>query len=240
MKDPNPLVSGKGIRILEDAGIEVTVGVKENECRQLNKRFLCLQENRLPYVILKWAQTADGFIDMKRDSTDNNSIGRQLVISNSVSKQLVHKMRAENMAIMVGTRTALLDNPSLRVTRWSGRNPIRILPDRKGVVPRSYKIFSDDAETIVYKENTDFGYILSDLAKKNIHSVLVEGGSILLSHILESGLWDEAHIEIAENTIKDGIKAPVIPLKNLIYERTIGNSRLYRIDRHFCDLTKMS
>jgi diaminohydroxyphosphoribosylaminopyrimidine deaminase/5-amino-6-(5-phosphoribosylamino)uracil reductase len=112
------------------------------------------------------------------------------------------------MAIMVGTRTVLLDNPKLLTTRWSGRNPIRITLDRHGVLPLDSKIFSADAETIAYRDNTQWEYILQDLAQRNIHSVLVEGGSTLLQHIIDSGIFDEVHIEISNQRIGNGVKAP--------------------------------
>ena len=149
MLDPNPLVAGKGVQMLRDAGIEVIVGVMEKECRELNKRFLCLHEQHRPYVILKWAQTADGFIDIKRTG------GSPLKISTPKTKEIVHRMRAENMAIMVGTNTVLLDNPRLLNTHWQGRNPIRVTIDRHGRIPADARIFSDDAETIVYRDRTD-------------------------------------------------------------------------------------
>ena len=140
-----------------------------------------------------------------------------LVISTPLMKQLVHQQRAENMAIMVGTRTVLLDNPKLLTTHWSGRNPIRITLDRHGVLPADSKIFSDESETIVYRENTDWTFILEDLAKRNIHSVLVEGGARLLNTIIESGVYDEVHVEVEDSLglsvegleFRDlGVKAP--------------------------------
>jgi len=207
MLDPNPLVAGKGVQMLRDAGIEVVVGVLEKECRELNKRFLCLHENHRPYVILKWAQTSDGFIDIKRTS------GSPLKISTPATKEIVHRMRAENMAIMVGTNTVLLDNPRLLNTHWEGRNPIRVTIDRHNRIPSDARIFSDESETIAYRERTDWPYILEDLAQRNIHSILVEGGTTLLNHILSTGLWDEMHVEVApELKIGDGVKAPEVKL----------------------------
>ncbi len=213
--DPNPQVSGRGIAMLREAGIEVEVGILEPECRALNKRFLMLHEHHRPYVILKWAQTTDGYIDNLRSISDSEAAIEKngpLVISTPLTKQLVHKMRAENMAIMVGTRTALLDNPGLKTTRWPGRNPIRILLDRHDVVPRDSKIFSPDAETIVYRDNTDWEFILSDLAARNIHSLIVEGGTTLLNYILSTGIYDEVHVEVSPVTIGDGVAAPAIQL----------------------------
>ena len=219
--DPNPQVAGRGVQKLRDAGIEVTVGVEQQACRELNKRFLCLHEKHRPYIILKWAQTADGFVDTIRKD------GTPLIISTPLTKQLVHKMRAENMAIMVGTRTALLDNPSLLTTRWPGRNPVRIVLDRHHRIPKDAKLFSDDAPTIVYDERTDWPFILSDLAERNIHSVLVEGGPTLLRHILETGIWDEMHIEVAPVTIGDGVPAPDIKLPDSFEQ--IDGAKLYTI-----------
>ena len=209
--DPNPQVAGRGVKMLRDAGIEVIVGVMEEACRALNKRFFCLQEQKRPYVILKWAETADGYIDIQRDG------GKPISISTPLTKQLVHQQRAENMAIMVGTRTVLLDNPRLLTTHWSGKNPIRITLDRQGVLPVDSRIFSNEAPTIVYRENTDWRFIVSDLAARNIHSVLVEGGSTLLQHILDSGIYDEVHIEVGKQLLpidpitgrKEGVKAPM-------------------------------
>ncbi len=209
MQDPNPQVSGRGIEMLRRAGIEVVVGVLEKECRMLNKRFLCLQEKHRPYVTLKWAQTADGYVDNCRSGKAD---GGALVISTPLTKQLVHRMRAENMAIMVGTRTVLLDDPRLLTTRWSGRNPVRITLDRRNVLPADSRIFSDESETVVYRGQTDWAYILSDLAARNIHSVLVEGGPTLLRSILDSGLYDEIHIEVSPVCIGNGVKAPCVVL----------------------------
>ena len=231
MSDPNPLVAGKGVQMLRDAGIEVVVGVLEKECRELNKRFLCLHEKKRPYVILKWAQTADGFVDVRRDNvqrTKGEHLQGALAISTPATKALVHKMRAENMAIMVGTRTVLLDNPRLLNTHWEGRNPVRVTVDRHGVIPADARIFSDETGTIVYRERTDWPFILSDLAERGIHSILVEGGPTLLNHILETGIWDEIHVEVApELTIGEGVAAPSVALPEE-YESVDGH-RLYTL-----------
>ena len=239
MLDPNPLVAGKGVQMLREAGIEVVVGVLEDECRELNKRFLCLHEQHRPYVILKWAQTADGFIDRLRaysqplpEGKGAEHLNGALAISTPETKKLVHKLRAENMAIMVGTNTVLLDNPQLLNTHWEGRNPIRVTLDRHNRIPSDARIFSDGIETIVYRDRTDWPFVLSDLAKRNIHSIVVEGGAKLLAHILETGIWDELHIEVApELTIGDGVAAPKIALPDTF--ETVDGHPLYTIYNKF-------
>ena len=238
MLDPNPLVAGKGVAMLREAGIEVVVGVMEKECRELNKRFLCLHEQKRPYVILKWAQTADGFVDVRRSDvqcTKEEHLQGALAISTPETKRLVHKMRAENMAIMVGTNTVLLDNPRLLTTHWKGRNPIRVTVDRSGKIPMKSKIFASTGSdypgidpVIVYREKTEWNFILDDLAGRGIHSILVEGGPTLLRSILASGIWDEIHVEVApELKIGEGVKAPEIALPAQ-YE-TVDGHWLYTI-----------
>ena len=249
MLDPNPLVAGKGVQMLRDAGIEVVVGVLEKECRELNKRFLCLYEKKRPYVTLKWAQTADGFIDGNRQNSKlkiQNSklhLNGALTISTPETKKLVHKMRAENMAIMVGTNTVLMDNPRLLNTHWEGRNPIRVTLDRHHRIPDDARIWGPTPDpslkgresdypgiepVIVYRDRTDWPYILEDLAKRNIHSILVEGGTTLLAHILQTGIWDEIHVEVAPDLkIGEGVPAPKIDLPDDF--ETIDGNLLYTI-----------
>lgn len=219
MQDPNEKVAGRGIAMLRAAGITVEVGVLEAECRALNKRFLCLHEQHRPYVVLKWAQTADGYIDRLRTGLGD---GAPLVISTPLTKQLVHKMRAENMAILVGTNTVLKDNPRLLTTRWSGRNPLRVVLDRHGRIPSDARVFGPEAETLVYRENTGWAFVLADLASRGVHSVLVEGGATLLQTILSSGVYDEIHIEVSPVRIGEGVPAPSVPLPD----------RVERIDGH--------
>ncbi len=209
--DPNPLVGGRGIALLRQTGIEVEVGVLEAECREVNKRFLCLQEKKRPYVTLKWAETADGYLDVYRTEKG----GGPLRISTDYTKQLVHKLRAMNMAIMVGSTTALLDDPRLTTTKWAGRNPIRVLVDRRNRVPKTARILNTEAETIVYSDNTEWDFILKDLAARNIHSIMVEGGATLLSNILSTGIYDEVHVEVSDRVLGgDGVKAPFVDLSD--------------------------
>ncbi len=236
--DPNPQVAGRGVTKLRQAGIEVITGILEDECRILNKRFICLQEKKRPYVILKWAQTADGVLGVRTDVCEEQP---RLRISNTLTKQIVHKMRAENMAILVGTNTALLDNPKLLNTHWTGRNPIRILLDRHCRVPSTANIFSNEAPTIIYSDNTDWEFVLHDMASHHIHSVLVEGGAQVLNSILQSGLYDEIHIEVSPYTTEELLAhqkrnnksttyvfAPTIPLPAQPTEVIEGN-KLYQI-----------
>ena len=215
MQDPNARVAGRGIQMLREAGIEVVVGVEEAACRELNKRFICLHEQQRPYVLLKWAQTADGYIDNRvYDYQGKQIVGdKPLLISTPLTKQLVHKMRAENMAIMVGTHTALWDNPRLLTTRWSGRNPVRVVLDKHGELPQDSALFSSEAETLVFTECTDWMFVLDELAKRGIHSVLVEGGATLHQRIIQSGVWDEIHVEVAPELLCGrGTKAPSVVL----------------------------
>lgn len=231
--DPNPKVAGRGVEILRKAGIEVVVGVMETECRELNKRFFIFQEQKRPYILLKWAQTQDGFIDRKRaDLTE-----QPLLISNEITKQLTHKMRAENQAILVGANTVLLDNPSLTVRNWSGKSPIRIAIDRQGRIPDHFNLFDGSIPTLVFtekpqlnKHNLEFilidfsagslKTILQKIHERNIHSVMVEGGATILNSFIDEGLWDEANIEIAPIQITDGVEAPKLSLKEVSF-RTI-------------------
>lgn len=224
--DPNPKVSGRGIQLMRDAGIEVIVGVLEEACQALNKYFYTFQQEKRPYVLLKWAETQDGFIDIIRTNADTPP----LQISNLIDKQLTHKLRSEMQAIMVSTNTAVLDNPSLTTKHWPGKNPIRIILDRTGRIPEDYNIFDNQAKTIIFtqlnKESTannefiqiEFNedmlhQIIKILAEKNIHSILVEGGAQLLNSFIEQGLWDEATIEVSGQIVQKGIKAPNLNLQ---------------------------
>jgi diaminohydroxyphosphoribosylaminopyrimidine deaminase/5-amino-6-(5-phosphoribosylamino)uracil reductase len=222
--DPNPKVSGKGITMLRNAGVEVVVGVLEDECNELNKRFFIWQCERRPFVLLKWAQTRDGFIDAKRSTAESGPV----LISNLMTKQFTHKYRAQNQAIMVSTNTAVLDNPNLSVRRWAGKNPVRITIDRTGRIPDSHHLKDESTHTLVFTALADrrssakleyitinfsediLRQVLDTLARYAIHSVLVEGGSQLLNSFIASGLWDEAHVEISTSELHDGVPAPTL------------------------------
>lgn len=235
MRDVNPKVNGNGINILRNAGIEVVEGVLENECRCLNRRFVTFIEKKRPYILLKWAQTSDGFIDILRDNSDIEP----LKISNKITKTLNHQIRTQEAAIMVATRTAILDNPHLTVRKWSGRNPVRVLIDRSLKVPSGSNIFDGSTRTLIFnqiKEETkgntefiklDFGInivpqILSKLYMYNIQSVIVEGGRQLLNSFVEYGCWDECHVEISNQIIKNGVPAPTLTDYDIVCKQTLG------------------
>ena len=220
--DTNPLVGGKGIEKLRNAGIEVITGVLENEARELNKRFFTYHEKKRPYIILKWAQTKDGFISKIPPFTKEENW-----ITNDESKKLVHTWRAQEQAILVGTTTALLDNPVLTVRLVKGKNPIRILIDRELKIPITNNIFSTEAETIVFTEKnqlkkSNISYhqidftkniatqILDFLYNQKITSLIIEGGTHTLQSFIDKGLWDEARIFTGNKNFVNGVKAPVI------------------------------
>ncbi len=223
--DPYPAVSGRGVKMLQNAGVEVTLGVLEKEALELNKEFFTVQSKKRPYIYLKWAQTQDGFIDIARDE---NLIPQPTPISNEFTKMLVHKERSEVSAIMIGTNTAIKDNPSLTTRLWYGKNPIRIVLDRKGRIPTDYTLFDGKVETIIFTENLKdsssenviyhqvrfdeylLENILSFLQTRQISSVLVEGGRELLQSFIDKSLWDEAFVETSNVNFKGGIKAPNI------------------------------
>ena len=225
--DPNPKVSGKGIQMLRDSGVEVVVGVLEDEARRLIKRFFVNHILRRPYVVLKWAQSSDGFIDRERASFEELP---PVCLSNNITQVLAHKLRTEVQAILVGTRTALMDNPQLTARKWFGTNPTRIVIDKDNKLPPDLVIFNVAAPTFVFsasdpndsqrKENVthisiDFAknvveQILQHLFDRNIVSLLVEGGAKTLSSFIEKNVWDEAFIEIADTPLLSGVKSPNI------------------------------
>lgn len=220
--DPNPLVAGNGVRKLREAGIEVESGIMENEARQLNKRFFCLHEKHRPYIILKWAQSADGFI-----APLNQQRGERVVFSTPQTKLLVHKMRAENMAILVGVNTIISDNPRLLTTHWQGRNPLRIVLDSHNRIPKDAIVLTDSNLTWVITGDTKWESAVKQMAERNIHSVLVEGGAKVLQSVLQSGIYDELHIEINPKVyLKEGIKAPAVDTLNFDFEELDGNKLL--------------
>lgn len=220
--DFNSLVNGGGIERMRAAGIEVIVGLFAEEARLLNKKFFTFHKCNRPYIILKWAHTADGFIDAKRSS------GKALSISTEGSFVAMHKLRSECDAILVGTNTAQLDNPSLTLREWCGRQPLRLVIDRESRLSPSLNLFDGTYPTIVYTNNPvpgkygknveqiklDFSKdilpaMLTHLASIKVDSLLVEGGAALLQSFIDADLWDEARVECnSQLFIGEGVPAP--------------------------------
>ncbi len=242
--DPNNKVSGRGIKKLKEAGCEVTFGILEKECRFHLRRFLSHHEKKRPYIILKWAQTKDSFLAPSKEMREGDP--SPYWISNTLSRQRVHKWRTEEQAILAGTNTVLQDNPGLNVRDWYGNSPSRIIIDKELKIPCSCKIFDTSiASTIILTENSnkqsyfpEVDYELIDfknnvpyeickvLFKKAINSVLVEGGSFTLNSFLNANLWDEARVFTGPGIFQNGIKAPYIPIKKLMEKERIGKDYL--------------
>ncbi len=230
--DSNPLVGGKGIEKLRSAVIEVETGVLEEKGRELNKRFFTFVEKKRPFVILKWAQTADGFI--ARKNFDSKWISAEL------SRQLVHKWRADEAGIMIGTNTAKYDNPRLDVRDWSGGNPIRIVIDKKLSLSDSLNLFDNSIKTLCFNlerskksENIEWikveqsnmlSQIMSHLYDQGIQSIIVEGGAALHQSFVEANLWDEARVFESKASFGEGIDAVRLFLPH--QEELIGEDKL--------------
>ena len=221
-EDPYIEVRGQGIRLLQKNGIEVISGILAIEGAELNKRFFTFHKKKRPYVILKWAQTADGFLDKKRNKNE-----KPLQISNTENSALVHQWRSEESAILVGMNTVIMDNPSLSVRNITGKNPLRITIDNgsKYVNYKQYKLFNKEIDTLVYtttksnkKDNLEYvklpslelNKVLNDLFSRNIQSIIVEGGAKMLDQFIRDNLWDETRISSNHIKIENGIKAPLI------------------------------
>lgn len=239
--DSNPLVSGRGIQKLKDAGIEVEHGILDKECRELNKRFFTFHEKKRPYVILKWAQTNDGFISrlpLPENKEDNWITGKE-------SKSLVHQWRAEEQAILIGFNTALVDNPLLTTRLAKGKNPVRLIIDEKLDLPHNLNIFNNEAKTIVFNsmkgsEHDNIRYvridfhnmiqeILNECYVLNISSIIIEGGTKTINEFIQKNTWDEARVFVNPNkTFEQGIAAPVISF-NQSAPNQIGDDLLFTI-----------
>lgn len=220
VKDSNPLVGGKGIARMQAAGIQIDYGVLEGEARALNARFFTAIEKQRPYILLKWAQTADGFVARKNFDSK--------WISGKASRQLVHQWRADEDAIMVGTNTALYDNPKLNVRGTAGTDPLRVVIDKELKLSDDLQLFDGNQPTVCYNliktethakldfvklEKRDFIHqLLADLHKRNVQSILVEGGSALLNSLISEGLWDEARVFQSGASFGGGIVASALPL----------------------------
>jgi diaminohydroxyphosphoribosylaminopyrimidine deaminase/5-amino-6-(5-phosphoribosylamino)uracil reductase len=220
--DPYPKVAGDGCRRLESAGVKVNMGLLDKESLFLNRRFMVFNTEKRPYIILKWAQTPDGYIGMEGISKEQV---REQWISSMRTNMLVHKWRSEEDAIMTGTNTAIVDDPQLNVRHWVGRNPVRILIDRNLRVGHTARIFQQGQPTLLfnlkeqkiaadveYIKMTDdtLGSILKTLTGRNIQSVIVEGGARLINSFIREGLWDEARVISGRRNFGKGIPAPVL------------------------------
>jgi diaminohydroxyphosphoribosylaminopyrimidine deaminase/5-amino-6-(5-phosphoribosylamino)uracil reductase len=238
-RDPFKAVNGKGIEQLREAGVEVMVGVLEKECQYLNKRFFYFHQHQSPYIILKWAQTANGFI--------GSGSHERLMISGEATNRLVHQWRAAEAAILVGSRTALLDNPSLTNRYWPGSSPLRMVIDRQAQLPQQLQLFTDGNPTIVLNTVTDkqegqvrfiqlrpddalLPQVLSFAYEQHLLSILVEGGALLLKQFIDLGYWNE--IRCITNTqlhITHGVAAPALPQGI--------NNREFRLDNDLIQIT---
>lgn len=207
--DDNPEVAGRGIKRLQDSGCEVVTGVLEDECRAHLKRFFTFHNKKRPYIILKWAQTQNGFI-----APISKSEKKPVWITNPYSRQLVHQWRSEEHAILVGTTTVTEDNPSLTVRNWSGSNPVRVIIDRSHKLSKSLDVFDNKAETLVISENeVNFNSSLAQeishyLYEKNIQSIIIEGGTKTINNFINEDLWDEARVFYGNNIFEKGVMAP--------------------------------
>lgn len=219
--DTHNKVAGKGIEQLKASGCDVIVGVLENRCKTHHKRFLTFHNKQRPYIILKWAETSDGFIAPK-----TKDFLQPVWITNELSRQLTHKWRSEEQAILVGTKTVLDDNPRMTVRDWTGKNPIRIVIDKDKKLSQELNIFDKSATTMVIsKQNMDFNQPLAQqicdlLFFNNITSFIIEGGSKTLQTFIDENLWDEARVFTGNVKFGEGIKAPRL-IANLISEEKI-------------------
>lgn len=241
IKDPNPIVSGKGIEKLKKSGVQVKVGILQDLCLEINRRFFTFHQKQRPYVILKWAQTLDGFLDKERKDKEQKINW----ISAPETQTIVHKWRSEEQSILVGRNTIINDNPSLTVREYGGRNPIRIVIDSQLQIGGSLNIYSKEAPTLVFNRlksektnnieyikinETSTKNILTELYQRGIQSVFVEGGSRTLQYFIIDNAWDEARVIVGDKNFNEGYKAPVInriPVNSLKY----GKDMIYYFKR---------
>ncbi|CAN5173512.1 bifunctional diaminohydroxyphosphoribosylaminopyrimidine deaminase/5-amino-6-(5-phosphoribosylamino)uracil reductase RibD [soil metagenome] len=236
-RDPFKEVDGKGIEKLQVADINITLGILENECKEMNKRFFTFQTKHRPYIILKWAQTANKKIALVNDE--------RLLISNDLTNKLVHKWRSEEAAILVGTNTVLLDDPALNNRLWSGRNPLRLIVDMHLRLPFSLKVFNKQQASVVFNllqhDMNDSGLsyyrvtedvsivhqVLNACYQHNIQSILVEGGAKLLQSFIDEGAWDEARVITNELlTVEQGLPAPTLNYFSLLQTEHLLNDKM--------------
>ncbi|OIQ28989.1 MAG: riboflavin biosynthesis protein RibD [Bacteroidetes bacterium MedPE-SWsnd-G2] len=220
-------VSGQGIEKLKQSGCDVTIGVLEAECKSLHKRFFTFHNKKRPYIILKWAMTKNGYIAPKHRDSQN-----PVWITSALSRQLVHKWRTEEQAILVGTNTVKEDNPELTARQWTGKNPTRVVLNRTDSLDKDLKLFNSEAETInLTSKEIDYNQpiakeICDYLHKKNIHSVIIEGGAMTLNSFIKENLWDEARVFTGISHFDSGILAPVLE-KRPTAKQLINNDTLH-------------
>jgi diaminohydroxyphosphoribosylaminopyrimidine deaminase / 5-amino-6-(5-phosphoribosylamino)uracil reductase len=237
--DPNPEVAGRGIKKLIDAGCSVLEGVLLNECQKLNRRFFTFHLKKRPYIILKWAQTLNGFVDIVRTIEEH---GKPVWITDEIARVAVHKQRSTEGAIFIGTETALKDNPSLTLRDWYGKQPLRIATDLNNRLPYYLNLFDGKVKTIILSNtikqvknnalnveinNADTVKTLLDyLYSEKILSVVVEGGPKTLQYFIDQDLWDEAHVYKGNIVFNEGVKAPIFNLSHPIFLENFSHSEL--------------
>lgn len=232
--DPNEKVSGRGVAMLRDGGVDVTVGVLDEQCKALNAKFMTAHTRHRPYVLLKWAMSTDGYIDCKRNPRDPAP-----KFSTALTAQAMHRIRTDYDAILVGSETVINDDPRLDVRFWPGRNPVKVVLDRRGRVPSDSALFASgkvlmfssvvrdeisSAEIVLSNADADPAFILDELFNRGLISVMVEGGSTVLDSFLSSGLWDEARIEISPVVLGDkGRRQMALPVGVISSTKLDGN-----------------
>jgi diaminohydroxyphosphoribosylaminopyrimidine deaminase/5-amino-6-(5-phosphoribosylamino)uracil reductase len=239
--DSSDKVAGQGLSKLRQAGCEVLAGVLEEECRRLNRRFFTFHEKKRPYITLKWAQSADGYLDIPR--SEKHSI-EPTWITGKPERSLVHRWRAEEEAILVGAGTVRADNPGLNVRDWRGRDPLRLILSGSGIIDKESSLLRDGGKTVVFTQNMEQNFhgahkigldkkvsacrqIVQYLYDSGIQSLLIEGGGQVLNHFISNGLWDEARIFSGEKYFEGGVAAPV--LNGKLFSKTLFSSSLLEI-----------
>ncbi|MCX7986958.1 MAG: bifunctional diaminohydroxyphosphoribosylaminopyrimidine deaminase/5-amino-6-(5-phosphoribosylamino)uracil reductase RibD [Bacteroidales bacterium] len=235
--DPFPKVSGRGVKMLQQANVEVAIGLRKADSRFINRRFFTFHEKKRPYIILKWAESYDGYLDKIRTSNEPPQW-----ITNTYAKILVHKWRTQEQAILVGTNTVMMDNPQLTARYYYGKNPIRLILDRNNRLERNLNVFDQKAPTVIFsqKNNNQFldhvqyvqipfedmpAEVMDYCFRNNIQSVIIEGGSKVLTSFITRNLWDEARVFKGDKVFEHGIAAPKIDCRPQ-YTLRLGNAML--------------
>lgn len=243
MRDPYHEVAGNGIKKLKEAGVEVVEGILESACKKLNKRFITFHTKKRPYIILKWAQSADGYIAPDATSLSKEAFEQKRHITGKTVQKLVHKWRGEEDAIMVGTQTLITDNPELNTRAWPGKNPLRVVLDLNLCVAPTAKVFNKQQPTLLFtyhknvpehypehitvpKNKEVLPFILQILFERNIQSLIIEGGRHTIQKAIDAGLWDETQIFVSPKELNSGIKAPECPAGRPIIQTMVDHVQL--------------